>query len=412
MKALGAILVCSWLAACAAQPLFVTYSAPQGMNAGVPADAIPYFLPRKLVAVTVQRTRTPRDTVSVRVLAPVADPAEIYYLRFRRSAWRDTKASVRTGASGLLSSIGVSSKDESSAVLADAVSLAALLPEVSATAAVLGGEGLESLAGFAAGTRPAPESRVECGTLANGLASAPSSASGPAFKATVVFDPADPADLARAEHELCSRGAHYRFVTIPIGAPPASGAAAVPDTPEASASPSVRPASPSPAVSAGVYYRRDQPFVLAIYDGGGEGAGVGEGGGGGEGGAVSDREAPRGASGAARAAGFMLVSAALIQIPNLAPRQLLALSASAGVATHASATFADGMLLSASVDAPSTARAVASLPLDLARAIVSIPSALFQFRIDSTRDAARLTEARTEAIKAEIALLKAREAPH
>jgi hypothetical protein len=38
---------------------------------------------------------------------------------------------------------------------------------------------------------------------------------------------------------------------------------------------------------------------------------------------------------------------------------------------------------------------------------VSIPSALFQFRIDSTRDQARLSEAQTEAIKAETARLNA-----
>jgi hypothetical protein len=192
-----------------------------------------------------------------------------------------------------------------------------------------------------------------------------------AFKATVVFDPSSPGDLARAENELCTRGAHYRFVTIPVAGTVAQAAPVIAPLPK-------DPLSP---VSAGVYYRRDQPYVLAVYDGG-------------------------------PSAGppFTLVSAALIQMPNLAPRQRLALAASPGVATRANATFADGMLLSASVDSPSTARALASLPLDLARAIVSIPSALFQFRIDSTRDTARLSEARTEAIKAEGALLKAREA--
>jgi len=358
-----------WLAACAAEPLFESYTPKSGEDVSPPPDSIQYFLPRRLVAVTVQRTRTPRDAVSIRLLTPVPDPAQPYYVRTTRRPWRDTTTHVSLSASGLLNSIGASSKDQSSAILADAVSLAALAPELAAAPGALGIREIAPLVppeGLAAAPPAAP-----CGSLAQGLKAA--SAPPPmAFKATVVFDPADPAELARAEAELCTRGAHYRFVTIPV----APGSTIAPTSDRRAA---CRHSSGAGLTcEAGVYYRRDQPFVIGVYDGG-SGAGP----------------------------PYTLVSAALIQMPNLAPRQRLAFSAPPGVATRASATFADGMLLSANLDAPSSARALAALPLDLARSIVSIPSALFQFRIESARDAARLTEAQTEAIKAQTAQLRA-----
>jgi len=353
---------------CAARPVIETYTIDSGANAVPPARSVQYFLPLRLVAVTVQRTRTRRDTITIRTLAPVPDLAHPYYAYVRASPLRDETSTVRTTAAGLLSSFSSSSKDETPAILIDAVALAGLVPQLAAVEGALGGGPGQALRlprgpGASSDVRP-------CGLLNGGLP-ASSQQVPAAFKATVIIDPTSPGDLARAEAELCTRGAHFRFVTVPVAPMPApaalrSGAAKCDGTP-------VVGLRCEPLL----YYRRDQPYLLTIYDA------------------------------AEATAAYTLVSAALVQTPNASPIERLSFTTSAAVSTRQSAQFSDGMLLSTSSARPSPVLALASLPLQIAKAIVSIPSALFQFRIDSTRDQARLSQAQTEAIKAETARLNA-----
>lgn len=67
---------------------------------------------------------------------------------------------------------------------------------------------------------------------------------------------------------------------------------------------------------------------------------------------------------------------------------------------------ADGVLQGTEVDKPSDALAAVSLPVDIVKAIVAIPSELFQFKIRQVQDAQGLTDAQAKYLTAQIELLK------
>ncbi|TXH34051.1 MAG: hypothetical protein E6Q98_19960 [Rhodospirillaceae bacterium] len=70
---------------------------------------------------------------------------------------------------------------------------------------------------------------------------------------------------------------------------------------------------------------------------------------------------------------------------------------------------ADGVLQSIIVDKPSTVLAAASIPIDIAKAFASIPSAALQFKIENINAEKGVTEAQAAKLKAEIELIKAKE---
>jgi len=73
-------------------------------------------------------------------------------------------------------------------------------------------------------------------------------------------------------------------------------------------------------------------------------------------------------------------------------------------------TFKDGMLVEVSLDKPSMAAAIASLPVEILKALVSIPAAIIKLRVDYESQSAALATSQANVLKAQVDLLNAQKA--
>lgn len=73
-------------------------------------------------------------------------------------------------------------------------------------------------------------------------------------------------------------------------------------------------------------------------------------------------------------------------------------------------TFKDGMLLEVSLDKPSMVAAIASLPVEILKALVSIPASMIKLRVDYESQSAALVQSQTNVLKAQVDLLNAQKA--
>ena len=70
-------------------------------------------------------------------------------------------------------------------------------------------------------------------------------------------------------------------------------------------------------------------------------------------------------------------------------------------------TFKDGMLVEMSMDKPSTGLALASLPVDILKALVSIPASILKLRVDYETQSAAVVTQQANVLKAQLELLEA-----
>lgn len=111
---------------------------------------------------------------------------------------------------------------------------------------------------------------------------------------------------------------------------------------------------------------------------------------------------------------FPSVQTALVQISSVVPDSsstlVLPVTAAALVKSKVEHTFKDGMPVELSIDKPSELVAFSSLPLDLAKAVISVPASLIKVRVDYDSQATALAEGRLKLLNAQIALKKAQDA--
>jgi hypothetical protein len=174
------------------------------------------------------------DRFTLQLLPPVPDPRR----RFTARMDPGDKYTIRTTDTGLLTS--------------------STAPAATPAAQQLG----TVVATHPSASRSTGQSRA-CSAV-DGLAIAPATQVRP-FTITVTVDPTVPADLARAEGQLCSLGARYRFVLTQVGK----------SSPRVitSSSDGLDPRRRVPAGATerrtsyqGFVYRRPEPYVFAIYE--------------------------------------------------------------------------------------------------------------------------------------------------
>ena len=73
-------------------------------------------------------------------------------------------------------------------------------------------------------------------------------------------------------------------------------------------------------------------------------------------------------------------------------------------------TFKDGMLVEVAVDKPSMAAAIASIPVEILKALVSIPASMIKLRVDYETQSASLVNSQANVLKAQVDLLNAQKA--
>lgn len=303
----------------------------------------------------------PLITVSIRFLPSVPDPDAQLVASWEKSIARDDD--VKLGVvNGMLSSVDLTSTDQTAAIL---VSLA------------------QGVAAFASGMalRPAAADKSLDARSARG-------ASCPDFRESMRFDPTDAVAVCRAHQaiERASRGAlEVRAGYGSWGGPACSAAAAA------------LPALPRAAEpGSGLYYRAPRQVTLAV----GPAAGFDP----------SAAEAGCAAAAAGGVAGSDPVTAATAVVPDA--RRLFRLPVEAGTfakATH-KLTFKDGMPQEMYFASPSQLAAAASLPLNIAKAILEVPGSLIKLRVDYDTKAAESVKQQAELLRQQLELLKAQRA--
>jgi hypothetical protein len=221
-----------------------------------------------------------------------------------------------------------------------------------------------SLAGAGAGLRATttpltlteafrPEARKNC--LAEGPVP---------FSVEFLLDPRELRDgTSKIESQLCALGAAYRFALTPLSKGPLAGGRV-----------------PSNEGDGGIYYRRELPHLLSIHR-------------------LNESNEPK------------LVKAILLAMPNFSPREFLALEGGAFTKREYTNIFDNGILISHTASKPSELLAVAKIPVDVMKAIFSIPTELITLKVNYTNAGKDLAEAQKAILEAAKALEDARKTP-
>ena len=106
-----------------------------------------------------------------------------------------------------------------------------------------------------------------------------------------------------------------------------------------------------------------------------------------------------------------LISSGVVLLPNEAPVLSLEVARASFVEKDTKITFIDGVLTKYEVNKPSQALGFIQIPIDIAKVIASIPSAMLQFKIDQTTKQTNLDVAQREALEAQAALAAERAKP-
>ena len=93
--------------------------------------------------------------------------------------------------------------------------------------------------------------------------------------------------------------------------------------------------------------------------------------------------------------------------PDATTRFALPIQGAAFAKVSAKYAFKDGMPISADIDRPSQLVAVTALPVDILKALISVPAELIKLRVDYSSQAAAQAEAQVREAKAQQDLIKA-----
>jgi hypothetical protein len=97
-------------------------------------------------------------------------------------------------------------------------------------------------------------------------------------------------------------------------------------------------------------------------------------------------------------------------VPDASTLLVTPVTATASTKVSNKHTIKDGLLVEVSLDKPSAALAVPSLPVEILEALVSIPASIIKLRVDYESQSATLTGTQVKALKAQVDLLNAQKA--
>lgn len=281
-------------------------------------------------------------TIGTPVMLP--DPSRTYALCYNPSAFSDDDLTIKGSASGLLSEIAITADDRADDVVRK---VAEGVVEVAKLASLVGTPGLRSQSD-PTGTRTRDDLAL-CTGEKN-------------FAFSVLIDPTNVTQskevIAKA---LRDRGVPQSCLTFDAQDVPQSNGTAAPVFDD--------PSEVTRLCSQGACYRRAWPVVFT----------------------VTEKSTSQGSSFVA-------------QIPNSGPIGVVDFKRALFVKVEASAKFDQGMLTSFTYKKPSEVLAVASLPVDVLKSLVSIPTAAFETQAGQLEAAAELVTAQAALQSAEAGL--------
>lgn len=332
-SAIGGPIACAAALVCAACAGKVFESDDISIDGSYPAagEGVAYALPKQYYEVSISRSLDDKNQLQLTFSATspataVADPDHVYRLRYKRSAGTTSDVKVEVNSAGLLDKITTTTADATPKAVAD-------LAKFLVSAATSGLSATFDAAGFA----PAPKTEPQL------------------FSINAIIDPSDEGkpgstvDMLKAELKKFN----VSFDSIrqfELEAPRRSYG----EYPPQAAGPPIQ--NYKAFCAEAVCFRSPLPYLLIVKD-------------------------PQGA----REQAWLIVTA-----PNEAPVTGIEVWRRAFVENKYVLDFDQGMLVSAQYVDPSITGAVVQAPLNLAKGIAAVPSALFKFTLATETDKAEL----------------------
>lgn len=292
------------------------------------------------------------DKVTVTLLPPVADTTKRFVAAPEHRQTRNDQLALKTNSSGLLTNSDATAEDQTAAIV------------VSLAGAVSAAIGVPLTPPSGGGIEKAPAAPSPCG------ASNPAPPRAPMpFSVEYTLDPTDAKEMGPSrsgalatpttpfEQRLCSLGANYRFGIAAVGKSSAGGVAN--------------------SGAAGLFYRRELPYLLTIYTSRGD-----------------DPSA------------FVIAKTIMLSLPNESPLEMVTLESGTFTTRTFSTIFENGILVSHTEAKPSEALAIARIPVEVMKAIFEIPTSLIQLKVNYASKDKELVTAQKDLVEA----LKALEA--
>jgi len=296
------------------------------------------------------------DKLTVTLLGPVPDTSQRFVAVPQHVSTRSDQLALKTTSAGLLTNSDATVEDQTAAII---VAIAGAI------------SGLKTAAPLPFVEQAPAKHAIACDV---GGVKYPAPAAAAPFSIEYTFDPTDEREISssdlplagwsaprtRLEALLCSLGAHYRFQLMLTGPSP-SGEQTV-------------------GGGNGLYYRRELPYVLSVYAAKGDAL-----------------------------QGFTLAKSVGVALSNKSPIEMLPMESGEFVARTYSTVFENGMLVSHAETKPSEALAAAKIPIDVLKAIFSIPTELIQLKINYASKDKELADAQKNLIDALQALERAKQ---
>lgn len=307
------------------------------------------------------QNKTHVDKFLLATLPPVADARYRYWAQPNHETSRNDRFNLKTNTSGLLTGTAATAEDKTAEIISQLAGFIAAVATGGPLAPVRITMDRKPVA--VAATKPCPDvERVSVEFVIDPVADISATPLAKGFERNPF------------EKKLCAVGADYlirRSPAIAPSEPPTADSAGQPIC----GNPEGRVAN-ARACGAGLYYRRELPYVFSISRITNDAKGNEE---------------------------FATVNEFFGSFPNGSPAEFIAMDASTFVTTSYTTTFDNGMLVEYASDKPSEALAIAKLPIQVLSAIFSIPADLLTLRINyvnKEKDYAGAEKALLDALKA------------
>jgi hypothetical protein len=313
------------------------------INEPFPANAY-YFLPLVKVRLIAERkSGTPGCTLKLKETLTEPDPRYMFSLSHLSDIFSDDQVTITLATNGLLTKVETTSEGKIGEVL---VKLAELTTEI-----------MKASAGLPTG----------------GAALRPTEAP---LQYEMVLDPTDKDAVSAFNTDLNNRGCNLQIDVRPPEFPSVIGSAKNESQQSRQAGATSNPNNPPAAVRNGIFYRPALPYIISFKT-------------------KDESRAPE-----------IVRTAQTVYLPNAAPVLTFDIKRPAFVKFTQTVEFENGMLKNSSVTKPSEAIGFVSIPVDIAKSIVAIPSELFKFRVETTKGEAGVLDAQKSLLEAQTQLLE------
>ncbi|MCP5007110.1 MAG: hypothetical protein GY941_24675 [Planctomycetes bacterium] len=290
------------------------------------------------------------DTIVLKLLPAIADTRKRFIIKLNHSGFRDDNLDTLITSKGLLETVNLTTTDRTGEVV---VAVAEILIEITKISSGMPISALEDRADITAG-KP--------------------------FDFNMTFDPTDYKKISEINEELKLLDTDYQLVVFDVASDTEIKAPDEEINESGLVTNELKEVTVTKEIgrAEGIYFRMAKSYIVSIKD-------------------------------EYKEIDYNLKSV-LVELPNEGQLAVLPINQDLFTTTKYDVQFKEGMLVKADTNRPSQAMGIVSIPLDILKRVVALPTELIQLKIDYSSKQAALLENQKKVVEAQEALLKTLEA--